>query len=171
MKINIRKLAAAGMLTALTVALSWFYITVGASKCYPIQHLCNILCAVFLGPFYGVASAFASSLIRNLMGTGSLLAFPGSMVGAFLAALLYQKSHRLTLTYAGELFGTAVLGGLLCFPIATLLMGKTVAVFAFVLPFFMSSAAGTCIAIVVIGALYKGGVLEMLRRSLEGNAA
>ena len=168
---KIKKLVVAAMLTAIGFALSGFSFPIGASKCFPIQHLINVVSGVILGPAYSVLVAFCISVLRNLAGTGSLLAFPGSMVGAFLAALLYEKSHRLTLTYAGELFGTAILGGLLCFPIATLLMGKAVAVFAFVLPFFMSSAAGTCIAIVVIGALYKGGVLEMLRRSLEGNAA
>ncbi|MCD2491659.1 energy coupling factor transporter S component ThiW [Lacrimispora sp. NSJ-141] len=168
MKPNIKKLAVGGMLVALTVALSGFYIPIGASKCYPVQHLVNILCAVFLGPSYGVASAFCSSLIRNLMGTGSLLAFPGSMVGALLAGLLYKKSKKLIFAYVGELFGTGILGGILCFPVASFLMGKTVAVFAFVLPFFLSSLAGTCIAVILTGALYKSGLLENLQHSLKG---
>ncbi|QNM05234.1 energy coupling factor transporter S component ThiW [Qiania dongpingensis] len=170
MRPNIKKLAVGGMLVALTVALSGFYIPIGASKCYPVQHLVNILCAVFLGPSYGVASAFCSSLIRNLMGTGSLLAFPGSMVGALLAGLLYKKSKKLIFAYVGELFGTGILGGILCFPVASFLMGKTVAVFAFVLPFFLSSLAGTCIAVILTGALYKSGLLENLQRSLKGGA-
>ncbi len=170
MRPNIKKLAVGGMLVALTVALSGFYIPIGASKCYPVQHLVNILCAVFLGPSYGVASAFCSSLIRNLMGTGSLLAFPGSMVGALLAGLLYKKSKKLIFAYVGELFGTGILGGILCFPVASFLMGKTVAVFAFVLPFFLSSLAGTCIAVILTGALYKSGLLENLQHSLKGGA-
>ena len=32
----------------------------------------NILFAVFLGPWYGLAGAFTSSLLRNLMSLGSL---------------------------------------------------------------------------------------------------
>ncbi len=36
MKINIRKLALAGMMTALGVSLSAFSIPVGASRCFPI---------------------------------------------------------------------------------------------------------------------------------------
>ena len=43
------------------------------------------------------------------MGTGSLLAFPGSMVGAFLGGYLYQRFGRLTLAYFGEVFGTGIL--------------------------------------------------------------
>ena len=80
MKISLKKTVTAAMLAALTVALSGFYIPIGVSKCYPIQHMVNVLCAIFLGPGYGVMAAFCTSLIRNLMGTGSLLAFPGSMV-------------------------------------------------------------------------------------------
>ena len=88
-RVRVKKLVVSGMLTALTVALSGFSIPVGASKCFPIQHLANVLAGVFLGPVYGVSMAFSASLIRNLMGTGSLLAFPGSMAGAFLGGCLF----------------------------------------------------------------------------------
>ena len=54
MKISLKKTVTAAMLAALTVALSSFYIPIGVSKCYPIQHMVNVLCAVFLGPGYGV---------------------------------------------------------------------------------------------------------------------
>ena len=84
MKINTRKLAVAGMMTALGVVLSTFYIPVGMSKCFPVQHLLNVLAGIFLGPGYALGFSFCTALIRNLMGTGSLLAFPGSMVGAFV---------------------------------------------------------------------------------------
>ncbi len=80
MKITVKKTVTAAMLVALTVAMSSFSIPIGASKCYPIQHLVNVICAVFLGPAYGVMAAFCTSLIRNLMGTGSLLADRKSVV-------------------------------------------------------------------------------------------
>ena len=99
MKVNIKKLAVSAMLTAVAVSLSGFSIPIGASKCFPVQHLANVLAGVFLGPWYGVGMAFCTSFIRNLMGTGSLLAFPGSMVGAFLGGYLYQRFGRLTLAY------------------------------------------------------------------------
>ena len=109
MKCNTKKLLTAAMLTALSVSLSSFAIPIGASKCFPIQHLCNVIAGVFLGPGYGVAMAFCTSFIRNLLGTGSLLAFPGSMVGAFLCGLLYQRTGRLAAAYFGEVFGTGIL--------------------------------------------------------------
>ena len=80
---SIKKLALAGVLCAVAVVGSVFVsFPVFGSKCAPVQHMVNILCAVFLGPWYGVAVAFAASLLRNLLGVGSLLAFPGSMCGA-----------------------------------------------------------------------------------------
>lgn len=167
MKITVKKTVTAAMLVALTVALSGFAIPIGASKCYPIQHLVNVVCAIFLGPAYGVMAAFCTSLIRNLMGTGSLLAFPGSMVGAFCCGILYEKTKNLPLTYVGEVIGTGVIGGMLCFPVATLVMGKEAALFTYVMPFFMSTACGTIMAVILVGALSKSHALEYLRGVLE----
>ena len=62
-----RKLCYAGILCAVAVVGSFFYIPVFGSKCVPVQHMVNILCAVLLGPFYGVGVAFCASLIRNLL--------------------------------------------------------------------------------------------------------
>lgn len=94
--LNLRKLCLAAVLTAVCVATSTFSIPVGASRCFPVQHLCNILAGVFLGPWYSTAMAFCASLLRNLMGTGTLLAFPGSMAGALLGGILYQYcGHKL----------------------------------------------------------------------------
>lgn len=168
MKHTLRKTVTAAMLVALTVSMSSFAIPIGASKCYPIQHLVNVVCAVFLGPAYGVMAAFCTSLIRNLMGTGSLLAFPGSMVGAFLCGMIYKKTQNLPLTYMGEVVGTGLLGGMLCFPVATLIMGKEAAIFTYVIPFFMSTACGTIMAAILVGALQKAHVTDYLREVLEG---
>lgn len=168
MKHTLRKTVTAAMLVALTVSMSSFAIPIGASKCYPIQHLVNVVCAVFLGPAYGVMAAFCTSLIRNLMGTGSLLAFPGSMVGAFLGGMLYKKTQNLPLTYMGEVVGTGLLGGMLCFPVAMLIMGKEAAIFTYVIPFFMSTACGTIMAAILVGTLQKAHVTDYLREVLEG---
>ena len=82
-----KKLALAGLLCAVAVAGSTLSFPVFGSKCAPVQHMVNILYAVFLGPLYGVTGAFTASLLRNLMGLGSLMAFPGSMFGALLCGL------------------------------------------------------------------------------------
>ena len=102
----VKALALASVLTAVAVVGSAFSFPVFGSKCAPVQHMVNILCAVFLGPGFGVAAAFVASLLRNLMGLGSLLAFPGSMCGALLCGLLYSKCAKVIPTAIGEIFGT-----------------------------------------------------------------
>ena len=77
---NIQKLTIASVLCAVAVVGSLFSFPVFGSKCAPIQHMVNIICAVMLGPGYGVAVAFCASLLRNLLGLGSLMAFPGSTI-------------------------------------------------------------------------------------------
>lgn len=165
--VRVKKIVISGMLAALTVALSGFSVPIGASKCFPIQHLVNVLAGVFLGPVYGVSMAFCTSLIRNLMGTGSLLAFPGSMVGAFLGAYLYRKTERFSLAYLGEIIGTGLIGGTLCYPVAVLLMGKEVALFFYVIPFLMSTSCGTAMAAFLLEILRRFGLLAYLNRMVN----
>ena len=127
---SVKKLAVAAILVAVAVVGSMFSFPVLASRCSPVQHMVNILCAVFLGPWYGFAAAFLASLLRNLLGLGTLLAFPGSMVGALLCGLMYHKTRSLLATCGAEVFGTGVLGGLAAWPVAVFLLGKTAAVYA-----------------------------------------
>ena len=97
-----KKLALAGVLTALAIVGSFISVPVAGSKCAPVQHMVNILAAVTLGPAWGVGIAFCASLLRNLLGLGSLMAFPGSMVGALCCGLVYKKCHILSLTCLAE---------------------------------------------------------------------
>ena len=160
-KTYIYRLTFAAVLTALAVVGSLFSFPIGASKCAPVQHLVNILGAVFLGPAWSVGIAFTASLLRNLLGIGSLLAFPGSMVGALLAGILYKCFKRLPFAYIGELFGTSVLGGLLAYPVAKFIVGSdAAALFGYILPFFVSCAGGTILAVFIVGALKKSKVFD-----------
>ena len=154
----LKKIILTAVLAAIAVACSPLSVPVGASKCFPVQHLVNILTAVFLGPGYAVAEAFTASLCRNLMGTGTLLAFPGSMIGAFLSGILYKLLKKLPFAYLGELVGTGLLGGMAAFLVASLVMGKEAALFTYVPAFFISSAGGTLLAVLLVPALKKAGV-------------
>lgn len=158
-----QKLCLAAVLCAVAVAGSLFSIPIAGSKCAPVQHMVNILCAVLLGPGYGVGVAFAASLLRNLLSLGSPMAFPGSMFGALLCALAYWKTKSIPLTLAAEVFGTAVLGGLCAYPVAVLVMGKSageIAFYAYIIPFFISTAGGAVLSGVILGALSRSGVLK-----------
>lgn len=169
-KTNIRKLTVTALFAAVAVVGSLFSVPVFGSKCAPVQHLVNILCAILVGPWYGLAAAFISSLIRNLLGLGTLLAFPGSMCGALLSGLLYKWLKKLPAAFAGELIGTAVIGGMLAYPVALLVMGlPEVALFTFVVPFLISSAGGTILAAIIATALKQTGVLGKMKASLNGD--
>ncbi|WP_022768826.1 energy coupling factor transporter S component ThiW [Butyrivibrio sp. NC2007] len=166
-KESVVKLVLSGMFVALAVVLSTFSIPVGGSKCFPIQHMVNVLSAVFLGPWYGVGIAFCTSLIRNLLGTGTLLAFPGSMIGALCCGLVYKYTGKLTFTYVAEIIGTGIIGGLLAYPVAAFVMGKEVALCVYVVPFLVSTVGGTLIAAVLITVLKQNHVLEKLQNMLK----
>ena len=168
-KTNTKKLALAGVLCAVAVVGSLFSFPVFGSKCAPVQHMVNVLCAVLLGPWYGVAVAFVASLLRNLLGLGSLMAFPGSMCGALLCGILYHKTKNLLATWAGEVFGTGIIGGLLAWPVAVFLMGKAagdIAFYAYIVPFLVSTVGGSIIAGVVLIALEKNSTLKKMQASL-----
>lgn len=159
-----RKLALAGVLTALAVAGSLLSFPVAGSKCAPVQHMVNILAAVTLGPWWGVGIAFCASLLRNLMGLGSLMAFPGSMVGALCCGLVYAGIKNLPWTCVAEAFGTGILGGLLAYPVAKLLMGAEPAgLFVYIVPFLISTVAGSILAFALIAILEKGKILGQLQ--------
>ena len=165
---NTRKMAAAALLAAVAVVGSTFSFPVLGSKCAPVQHLVNVLAAVFLGPFWGLAAAFVSSLIRNLLGLGTPLAFPGSMCGALLSGLLYQRFRRLPAACLGEVFGTALIGGMLAYPIAKFIMGSgSAALFTFVVPFLVSTAGGSIIAFVILTTLQQTKVLAQMQQMLK----
>ena len=106
-----QKLAIAGVLTAAAVAGSLISVPVAGSKCAPVQHMVNVFAAVMLGPWWGIGIAFCASLIRNLLGIGSLLAFPGSMVGALCCGLVFRLTRKLSLTCVAEALGTGILSG------------------------------------------------------------
>lgn len=164
---SVKKLAVAAILVAVSVVGSMFSFPVLASRCSPVQHMVNILCAVFLGPWYGFAAAFLASLLRNLLGLGTLLAFPGSMVGALLCGLMYHKTRSLLATCGAEVFGTGVLGGLAAWPVAVFLLGKTAAVYAYIGPFLVSTAGGAIIAGAVLFALKRSGGLNAMQAVME----
>lgn len=169
-KTNTKKLAIAGVFCAVAVVGSLFSFPVFGSKCSPVQHMVNILCAVLLGPGYGVGAAFAAALIRNLLGLGSLMAFPGSMFGALVCGIVYAKTGSIWGTLLGEVSGTAILGGLCAYPVAIFFMGQNaagLAFYAYVIPFLISTAGGAIIAAVILYSLKKTGVLRSMQEALN----
>ena len=170
MKTNTKKLALAGVLCAVAVVGSMLQFPVFGSQCAPVQHMVNVICAVFLGPGYGVAVAFLASLLRNIFGLGSLLAFPGSMCGApaVRPGLLEDQEsardpggrgvrhrhHRrpAVLSCGGGLYGRS---------------GGSIAFYAYVVPFLVSTVGGSILAGILVFTLQKSGALKSMRAALE----
>ncbi len=126
---------------------------------------------MLLGPGYGLAVAFAAALICNVLGIGSLLAFPGGMFGALLCGIVYAKTGSIPRTLLGEVFGTAVLGGLCAYPVAIVWMGKSaagLAFYVFVISFLISTAGGAILAAILIYSLQKAGLLRHMQKAIHG---
>ena len=158
--ISVRKLAMAGVLVAVAVAGSLFSFPVAGSKCAPVQHMVNICGAIFLGPVWSVGVAFCASVIRNLTGLGSLMAFLGSMVGALCCGLMYKFSKKIIPTCIAEALGTGILGGLAAYPLAKYVMLiQPDGMFIYIIPFLISTVVGSVVAAVVMLILKKSGVL------------
>lgn len=156
-----RDVARAVMLVAIAVALSPVFIPVGISKCFPAQHMVNVLAAVLLGPYYAVAIATIAGIIRNILGLGTLLAFPGGMIGAFLAGLAYRRFKNIYVAGLGEVLGTGLLGSLASiWIVAPLFMGKTMPMVVLMLAFSVSTLGGTIIGIVALHLLRRAGIWE-----------
>ena len=154
-----KDLARAVILVAVAVALSPFFIPVGIAKCFPAQHMVNLLGAVMLGPTYAVAIATIAAVIRNILGLGTLLAFPGGMIGALLAGLAYRATKNMYVAGLGEVVGTGVLGSLVSvWIVAPLLLGKTMALATLMVAFSVSTLGGTILGFVALHLLRKGGI-------------
>jgi energy-coupling factor transport system ATP-binding protein len=154
-----RDVARAVILVAIAVALSPVFIPVGISKCFPAQHMVNVLSAVMLGPAYAVAIATIAGIIRNILGLGTLLAFPGGMIGAFLAGLAYHIFKNIYVAGLGEIIGTGLLGSLASvWIVAPLFMGKTMATAVLMVAFSVSTLGGTVIGIIALHLLRKAGI-------------
>jgi len=158
------KLTISALLIAIgTLTANVLYIPAGISKCFPVQHCINVLSAILLGPGYATAIGFVIACLRNLFGFGSLLAFPGSMLGAFCAGMLYAKFHKVKAAMAGEIFGTGILGGYVSFLVAKFVLGKATVAWFFIPPFLVSTIGGSLIAALII----KSGALNSVTTSLS----
>ena len=146
---NVKKVTIAGVLVAVAVVGSTFSFPVGISRCAPVQHMINILCAVLLGRYYGVGVAFCASTLRLVLGLGSILAFPGSMWGALLSGIVYHRTGNLLLTLLAEVLGKSA---------------GQIAFYTYVVPFLISTIGGSLLAGILLYALRSTGALQQIKQ-------
>lgn len=173
-----QRLALTAALIALGVVLGTFAVPVGPARVAPFQHFINVLAGVLVGPWYALLAAFSISILRNALGTGTFLAFPGSMFGALFVGLGYRYVRRSDRAAFAEPLGTAIVGALVGYALiapleaSTLLLGFIKAsppsaqpylgLFGgplfLVAAFAASSVPGTILGFIALRALRRAGI-------------
>jgi energy-coupling factor transport system ATP-binding protein len=158
-----RTVAQAVVLVAIGVALApYTSFPIGIAKINPTQHFVNLFAAVLLGPWWAIVIAFAIGVLRNAMGVGTLLAFPGGMIGAFLAGYLYRRKARLAFAAAGEILGTGFIAPVAsALLVAPFLMGTAIPLLALIPSFLGSTVAGTILGIVALTFLQRADIVHL----------
>lgn len=158
-----RMLTTMAVLVAIgTIGSQFLWFPAGIAKAYPVQHAVNVIAAVTLGPIPAVAIAFVIGLLRNMLGLGTLLAFPGGMIGALLAGYMYQWTGKKSLAAGGEIVGTGIIGALFAVPYAKVLMGQSLGAFFFLPGFLVSTFTGAAIALLLLVKLESTQALPHL---------
>lgn len=154
-----RKLVLTGMLACLAFVLDTF---VYFPSMAPFQHFVDVLAAVFLGPWYGCASAFLCGVMRMMSGR-TIQAVTGAVFGPILGGLLYRRTRNIYLVFAGEVVGTGICGALASYPLMRLFYGLDARSPFFYIPFYAPSAAvGAAMGTGTLLLLRRGGVLRRL---------
>ncbi|MDR7560904.1 MAG: energy coupling factor transporter S component ThiW [Armatimonadota bacterium] len=157
-----RALALAALCAALPVVLSYVpgAIPAAGAKLLPWQHMTNVLAGILLGPWYAALAATVAATLRNLLGVGTPLAFPGGIPGAVVVGLAYRYWRR---EWVGllEPLGTgpvgATLGALL---VAPTVMGQAIPLATLQYLFLASSIPGAILGVILVKALQRSGALR-----------
>jgi energy-coupling factor transport system ATP-binding protein len=158
-----RRAAYAVVLVAMGVALApYTSIPIGIAKVNPTQHFVNVVAALLLGPWWAVAIAAIIAVLRNAMGLGTLLAFPGGMIGALLAGLFYRYTRNVYAGAAGEVLGTGFVAPVVsALFVAPVLMGKVIPLLALIPSFLASTVAGAVLGVLAVGLLERADIIRL----------
>lgn len=158
------------------------------TKAYLGQHLVNALAGVLLGPWWAAASATLIGIIRNILGIGTLYAFPGGIPGAIIVGLTYivtRRSENPLLRYSAALMeplGTVFIGGTVSILIVAPILGDAWILGAveqqglygffpiFWLGWAASSVPGSIMGYLILLALDKSGTLRQITISIPSRA-
>lgn len=163
MQTSTRKVAQAVILVAIGVALSPFTsFPIGIAKVNPTQHFVNVVGAMLLGPWWAMTIAAIIAVLRNALGVGTLLAFPGGMIGAFLAGYAYRYTRNLYWGALGEIVGTGILGALVSgLLVAPVFMHSTMALGILIASFLASTILGSVVGLLALKILERAGYVEL----------
>lgn len=160
-ELPLKKLTLAGLLVAAALLLSGVHFPMGPTRCYPFQHTVNVLAGAMLGPWWAAGTAFVTSLIRNMMGTGTLFAFPGSIPGAIAVGLAFRMVRKPWAAMA-EPIGTGPIGATISALILGPAMERSVGLLPLQTAFLLSSIPGAVIGMAVLHLLERMHLSHLL---------
>ena len=136
----------------------------------PTAHLINIVCSVFLGPWYSLLCATLIGIIRMALMSIPPLALTGAIFGAFLSGVMYRTTKGSILAAVfGEIFGTGIIGAILSYPIMVFLFNREGLTVFFYVPMFLGATImGGSVAYLFLKALKKNGMLVNIQKRLGG---
>ncbi len=166
---NLLKMLVLSMLIALGVVISPILRVEGMC---PMAHFINIVCAVFLGPWYSLLCAMLIGIIRMATMAIPPIALTGAIFGAFLSGVFYRMSKgRIILAVVGEIIGTGIIGALASYPVMTFLWGKEGLSWLFYVPSFIcGTLIGGSIAYVFLRKLADNGMLSRIQNMLASKS-
>lgn len=158
-----KSVAYAVVLTAIGVALApYTSFPIGIAKINPTQHFVNVMGAILLGPWWATIIAAVIGVIRNAMGVGTLLAFPGGMIGAFIAGCLYRRKRNVYEGAAGEIIGTGFIAPVVCAVfVAPVLMKKAIPLLALIPSFLASTITGAVLGVFALKLLHRADIVSL----------
>ncbi len=135
----------------------------------PTAHLVNIVCGVFLGPYYALACAATTGIIRMVFMGIPPLALTGAVFGAFCSGMLYKLSkERLICAVLGEVIGTGIIGSLVSNPVMKFLFGRPGLSLFFYTPMFLgASLMGGSVAYALLKYLSASGMVAKMQNFLR----
>ena len=134
----------------------------------PMAHFINIVCSVFLGPWYSLLCATLIGIIRMVTMGIPPIALTGAIFGAFLSGVFYRLSNgRIIFAVLGEIIGTGIIGAILSYPVMTFLWGKEGLSWLFYVPSFIcGTLIGGSIAYVFLRKFAANGMLVKIQTML-----
>jgi len=151
----IRLLSYTALFTALAVLGSGINFPMGPVKAFPFQHAINVIAGIMIGPWYGVLAATLAALIRLMIGTGTVFAFPGGIPGVLVVGILYHMIIRRDWVGFLEPIGTVLIGATLSAYLVAPLVGRTATLYFFQTAFLVSCVPGSIIGFFLVKILRR----------------
>ncbi len=163
------KMTVLSMLVALGVVISPILRVEGMC---PMAHFINIVCSVFLGPWYSLLCATMIGIIRMATMGIPPLALTGAIFGAFLSGVFYRISKgKIIFAVLGEIIGTGIIGALISYPVMNFIWGKESLSWLFYVPSFVcGTLIGGSIAFVFLRKFSDNGMLAKIQKELSSKS-